>query len=215
MKSIIVITYLCLICFVSSQETGTTTTTTAKNIKEVNTDEITTDVLDDTTVLINKQETTIENETNVKHEIKTQLPPPPPSTLQPPSSTLALENMINNVSQIHMDNTTIIMKLCMDVLRDNATCTKIYNLCINENYFQLTWELTYRMFFERPFGIVIFILWTIILCILNFVILFVCTLLRPLRRILLVKIVSDLRRRYYFANDAAEMKIIDENNRHT
>lgn len=105
-----------------------------------------------------------------------------------------------------------LVKLCMDFLHDNETCYHLYSLCHNEQYLRLTWEVTYRVFFERPFGIVLFVVWTVILCILNFVILFLCTLLKPLRSILLTKIVSDLRRRYYFTNDASELRVVDSNN---
>ncbi|ACD03496.1 hypothetical protein MdSGHV037 [Musca domestica salivary gland hypertrophy virus] len=105
-----------------------------------------------------------------------------------------------------------LVKLCMDFLHDNETCHHLYSLCNNEQYLRLTWEVTYRVFFERPFGIVLFVVWTVILCILNFVILFLCTLLKPLRSILLTKIVSDLRRRYYFTNDASELRVVDSNN---
>lgn len=105
-----------------------------------------------------------------------------------------------------------LVKLCMDFLHDNETCHHLYSLCNNEQYLRLTWEVTYRVFFERPFGIVLFVVWTVLLCILNFVILFLCTLLKPLRSILLTKIVSDLRRRYYFTNDASELRVVDSNN---
>lgn len=105
-----------------------------------------------------------------------------------------------------------LVKLCMDFLHDNETCYHLYSLCHNEQYLRLTWEVTYRVFFERPFGIVLFVVWTVILCILNFIILFLCTLLKPLRSILLTKIVSDLRRRYYFTNDASELRVVDSNN---
>lgn len=105
-----------------------------------------------------------------------------------------------------------LVKLCMDFLHDNETCYHLYSLCHNEQYLRLTWEMTYRVFFERPFGIVLFVVWTVILCILNFIILFLCTLLKPLRSILLTKIVSDLRRRYYFTNDASELRVVDSNN---
>lgn len=105
-----------------------------------------------------------------------------------------------------------LVKLCMDFLHDNETCHHLYSLCNNEQYLRLTWEVTYRVFFERPFGIVLFVVWTVMLCILNFVILFLCTLLKPLRSILLTKIVSDLRRRYYFTNDASELRVVDSNN---
>ncbi len=105
-----------------------------------------------------------------------------------------------------------LVKLCMDFLHDNETCYHLYSLCHNEQYLRLTWEVTYRVFFERPFGIVLFVVWTVMLCILNFIILFLCTLLKPLRSILLTKIVSDLRRRYYFTNDASELRVVDSNN---
>lgn len=109
-------------------------------------------------------------------------------------------------------NETMIVKLCMDFLQNANTCEYLYQLSNDERYLKLTWEITYRIFFERPFGIVLFIVWTIILSILNFLILFLCTLLRPLRSFLLTKIVSDLRRRYYFTNDSSELHVVDSHN---
>lgn len=109
-------------------------------------------------------------------------------------------------------NETMIVKLCMDFLQNANTCEYLYQLSNDERYLKLTWEITYRIFFEHSFGIVLFVIWTIILSILNFLILFLCTLLRPLRAFLLTKIVSDLRRRYYFTNDSSELHVVDSHN---
>ena len=109
-------------------------------------------------------------------------------------------------------NETMIVKLCMDFLQNANTCEYLYQLSKDERYLKLTWEITYRIFFERPFGIVLFVVWTIILSILNFLILFLCTLFRPLRSFLLTKIISDLRRRYYFTNDSSELHVVDSHN---
>lgn len=121
-----------------------------------------------------------------------------------------LNKIANNISSTAIENETVLMKLCMDFMHNNDTCAHLYNLGKNEQYFSLTWEITYRMFLIRPFGVFVFIIWTIILCVLNFFILFLCTLLKPLRSFLLTKIVSDLRRRYYFTSDSSEMRIIDQ-----
>ena len=120
------------------------------------------------------------------------------------------DKVAKNISSTAIENETVLMKLCMDFMHNNETCEHLYNLGKNERYFTLTWEITYRLFLVRPFGIFVFIIWTIILCILNFFILFLCTLLKPLRSFLLTKIVSDLRRRYYFTSDSSEMRIIDQ-----
>lgn len=109
-----------------------------------------------------------------------------------------------------VNETNALVKLCLELLHDPESCQHLYELCHDEEYLRLTWEITYRIFFERPFGIVLFVLWTIMLCVLNFVILFLCTLLKPLRSVLLTKIVSDLRRRYYFTNDS-ELRVVDNN----
>lgn len=108
-------------------------------------------------------------------------------------------------------NDTPLMKLCTDIFHNNETCFNLYDLMKNEKYLQLTWEITCKMFFERPFGVVIFIFWTVFLSLWNLLILFLCTLLKPLRAILLNKIISDLRRRYYFTNDSSELRVIDNN----
>lgn len=106
-------------------------------------------------------------------------------------------------------NSTVLFRLCQDFLRDNSTCGYLYDLCRDEKYIRLTWEVTSKIFFERPYGIVMFLFWTVFLSLLNMVILFLCTLLRPLRSLLLNKIVSDLRRRYYFTNDSSELRVVD------
>lgn len=105
-------------------------------------------------------------------------------------------------------NGTIVKDLCMDIIHNNETCVYLEELCRDESYLKLAWEITYHMILKRPLGIFVFIIWTIIMGILNFLILFLCTLLKPLRSVLLTRIVSDLRRRYYFTNDA-EMRILD------
>lgn len=124
--------------------------------------------------------------------------PPPPVVLQHPSFEGDLSS-----------NSTLLLRLCQDFLRDNSTCAYLYDLCRDEKYIRLTWEVTSKVFFERPYGIVMFLFWTVFLSLLNMVILFLCTLLRPLRSLLLNKIVSDLRRRYYFTNDSSELRVVD------
>ncbi|WBR61500.1 hypothetical protein [Drosophila suzukii associated hytrosavirus 1] len=104
-----------------------------------------------------------------------------------------------------------IQGLCVDLLENETLCEQLVGLLKEENYLRLTWELTHRLFFERPFGVVMFLVWTALLCFLNFSILFLCAFLKPLRSFLLTKIVSDLRRRYYFTNESSEMRIIDNN----
>lgn len=104
-----------------------------------------------------------------------------------------------------------VLQLCQDILQNNETCDRLYSLFKDEKYYILTWEVTRRLFFERPFGLVLFLVWTGLLSVLNFGILFLCAFLKPLRSVLLTKIVSDLRRRYYFTNDSSEMRIIDQN----
>lgn len=99
--------------------------------------------------------------------------------------------------------------LCQDILENNETCHHLIDLLYNEEYFSLTWELTSKIILQKPFGIMWFIFWTISLCILNLVILLLCTMLAPIRGILLSRIVSDLRRRYYFTNDS-ELRVIDD-----
>lgn len=108
-------------------------------------------------------------------------------------------------------NSTVIIQLCEEFLENEKVCAHMHELLKNEQYLKLTWELTSRVFFERPFGVVLFVVWTLILCVLNFVILFACTLLKPLRSLFLTKIVSDLRRRYYFTNDSSELRVVDNN----
>lgn len=117
----------------------------------------------------------------------------------------------SNISHDMNNSTAMLMQLCLDFLQNNETCVRLYEMCRNENYLKLTWEITNRVFFQRPFGVVLFLLWTIMLCVLNFVILFACTLLKPLRSFFLTKIISDLRRRYYFTNDSSELRIVDNN----
>lgn len=121
-----------------------------------------------------------------------------------------LGKVARNLSSSALENETVLMKLCMDFMHNNETCAHLYRLGKDEQYFTLTWEITYRMFLFRPYGVFVFIIWTVILCVLNFIILFLCTFLKPLRSFLLTKIVSDLRRRYYFTSDSSEMRIIDQ-----
>lgn len=115
----------------------------------------------------------------------------------------------NSVDSNFWKNETMLIKLCEDLMKNNETCHQFYTLLKDEQYLTLTFELTHRILFQTSFGIVLLVLWSVILSVLNFIILFLCTLLKPLRSFLLTKIISDLRRRYYFTSDSTEMRIID------
>lgn len=158
----------------------------------------------------------IENETattDIIPEITTETPTITKLPLDFIEKMLATLNGTKNVTP-SMNHTnpqvdSIVIKLCLDLLNDTTICKNLHQMFLDEKYLQLTWEITVKLFFERPFGVVLFICWTLIMCIINLGILLLCTLLKPLRSLLLVKIVSDLRRRYYFTNDSSELHIIE------
>lgn len=133
------------------------------------------------------------------------------SVLPSSSERPLLQQQDLEVAPVEQHETAVLMKLCMDILNNNETCHNLYQIFKEERYVKLSWDITCKIFFERPFGIVIFVFWTVFLSVLNMVILFLCTLLKPLRSVLLNKIVSDLRRRYYFTSDSSELRVIDNN----
>lgn len=121
------------------------------------------------------------------------------------TTTNSDDDVLKNVTH------SIVQKLCLDLMENQESCNELYQMIKDERYLRLTWDITVKLFFQRPFGLVIFVSWTIIMFVFNIVILFLCTLLRPLRSVLLTRIVSDLRRRYYFTNDSSELHIVDSN----
>lgn len=121
-----------------------------------------------------------------------------------------IEYKNNNNNNTNSTFPTILMEICLSLLEDPQTCTQLYEMFKNENYLRLMWELTNRAFFHWPFAIFI-IAWFVGLIVLNFVTLFILALTRPLRAMFLTKLVSDLRRRYYFTNDSTELRVVDNN----
>lgn len=108
------------------------------------------------------------------------------------------------------DSNSTLNRLCVDILSSNEVCSKLYNLFNEENYLMVTWGI-FTHFISTPTGIILFTIWTLSSCCLNLFLMFICLILKPLRLFVLTKIISDLRRRYYFAKDSTELQL-DFNN---
>lgn len=193
MKSVAVaciyIVFLSSIGGVLSEEDGSSTTTTTPK--------------DETDIVIVLQPSSSSSSSPPLQLNATTMAPQP---LQLNATTMAQPPLKLNATVARISN--VLIDLCLEFLHQNETCNKIYEMTKNEDYFQLTWEVTYRIFFEKRMGFIMFLVWTLFLCVLNFLILYLCTLLKPLRSFLLTKIVSDLRRRYY-VSESSEMKIVN------